>query len=461
MTIELKVVPLTAIEVGERFREEYGDIDTLAASIKKEGIIQPLAVRAEENGYTLLAGGRRYKACTQAGVLEVPVRIYPQTISDLEMRSIELMENVCRKDLSWCEASELKKRIHELQVEIYGEKTSTLPGAPGHSLRDTARLLGLAPSGVAADIELANAVKAFPQLKEHAKTKSDAMKMLRKLQEEVVVAELAKRAASRVATTPTEVLHKTLIDNYILNDFFAGVAKVPDRSIDIVEIDPPYGINLGISGIKKTDDSAQTNTKDYNEIPVEQYVNFLNNLFKECHRVMSENSWLICWFAQDPWFEVVYQALMRTGFKGSRIPAIWMKENFAGQANHPESILANCYEAFFYVRKGNPVISRQGRSNVFRFKTVYSQSKIHPTERPIEMIQEVLQTFAWEGCRVMVPFLGSGNTLLAASNLSLTAFGFELSPEYKNSYTLRVTNGKPMAYKSYKQEVAKDEEALP
>ena len=460
MTIELKVVPISSITVGERFREEYGDIDTLAASIKKEGIIQPLAVRAEENGYTLLAGGRRCKACLQAGIAEVPVRIYPQTISDLEMRSIELMENVCRKDLSWYEASELKKRIHELQVEIYGEKTSTLPGAAGHSLRDTAKLLGLAPSGVATDIELANAVKMFPQLKEGAKNKSDAMKMFRKLQEEVVVAELAKRAAARVASTPTEVLHKTLIDNYIISDFFAGVAKVPDRSIDIVEIDPPYGINLGISGIKKTDDSAKTSTKDYNEIPVEQYANFLNNLFKECHRVMSENSWLICWFAQEPWFEVVYQSIMRAGFKGNRIPAIWVKENFAGQANHPESLLANCYESFFYAHKGSPTISRQGRSNVFRFKPVYSQSKIHPTERPVELIQEILQTFAWEGCRVMVPFLGSGNTLLAASNLSLTAFGFDLSPEYKNPYTLRVMSGKPMAYKSYKQEVAKDEEAV-
>ena len=457
--MELKIVDIDEIDVGTRFREEFGDIDTLAASIKKEGIIQPLAVAKVGDRYQLLAGGRRIKACIQAKVKDIPVRIYDEHLSDLEMRSIELMENFARKDLSWVEASNLKKEIHDLQIAIHGEKTSTAPNAPGHSMRDTAILLGKSIGAVSDDIKLATALKMFPQLKE-AKTKNDANKLLHKLQEELVVAEMAKRAATRVANTPTEALHRQLIDNYILNDFFLGVSKVPDHSIDIVEIDPPYGIEMGISGIKKSDDSMKTGTKNYNEIPVDQYLNFLNNLFKECFRVMSENSWLICWFAQDPWFEIVYQSLMRVGFKGSRIPAIWLKENFSGQANHPETGLANCYEAFFYMRKGSPVISRQGRSNVYRFKPVYSQSKIHPTERPIELIQEVLQTFAWQGCRVMVPFLGSGNTLLAASNLGLTGFGFDLSEEYKNSYTVRVTESKPQAYRSYRQE-ATSEESLP
>lgn len=451
MTIELKVIPITLINVGERFREEYGDIDTLAASIKKEGIIQPLAVRAEESGYTLLAGGRRHRACCQAGIEEVPVRIYPGTISDLEMRSIELMENVCRKDLSWVESSNLKKEIYDLQVAIHGHKTSTSPDAPGVSLRDTANLLGISAGAMSEEVKMASALKVFPQLKD-AKTKNDATKMLKKIQEELIVSEMAKRAATRVANTPTEAIHKTLMDCYIIKDFFEGVARVPDRSIDVVEIDPPYAIGLGTTSIKKSDDSLKGVTKNYNEVPSEEYAMFLDKLFKECYRTMSENSWIICWFAQEPWFEVVFQAMERAGFRGSRIPAIWLKEKFSGQANHPECYLANTYESFFYMRKGSPVISRQGRSNVFSFKPVSGTSKIHPTERPVEMIQEVLTTFAWEGCRVMVPFLGSGNTLLAASNLGLTAFGFELSEEYRNSYIMRVTSSRPTQYKSYRQE---------
>jgi DNA modification methylase len=455
MTVELRVINISQIEVGDRFREEFGDIDTLAASIKKEGIISPLAVSctAEEGKYVLLAGGRRHKACTQAGVVDIPVRIYPASISELEMRSIELMENVCRKDLSWVEASNLKKEIHELQVAIHGSKTSTSPGAEGWSKRDTANLLGKSVGGVIDDINLAKALEVFPQLKD-AKTKGDATKLFKKLQEQMVVSEIAKRAASKTANTPIEAIHHNLISSYIVRDFFEGVSKLPDRSIDVIEIDPPYSIGLGTSTIKRSDDSLQTNTKDYNEVPVDQYVPFLNSLFKECYRTMSENSWIICWFAQEPWFEIVYQAMARVGFKGSRIPAIWQKEAFSGQTNHPECYLANCYEPFFYARKGSPTISKQGRSNIYKYKPVNSQSKIHPTERPIELIQDVLQTFAWEGCRVMVPFLGSGNTLLAASNLGLSAFGFDLSEEYKNAYTVRVVEGRPQQYKSYREVIA-------
>ncbi len=449
MTIELKVIGIEKITFGERFRDEYGDIDTLAASIKKEGIIQPLAVRAcvGDDEYILLAGGRRYKACLQAGVSEIPVRIYPDTLSDLEMRSIELMENVARKDLSWVEATNLNKEIHILQQQIYGKKTSTSPDAPGVSMRDTANMLGQSVGGLSDDIKLSKAMEVFPDIK-NAKTKSDAMKMLKKLNEGLIMSEIANRIKNKQLDTPIDKLRNDLMNCYIINDFFAGVKKVPDNSIDIVELDPPYGIDL--HNIKKQDNTKDV-TKHYNEIPSEIYIDFLHKTFKECYRVMSENSWLLCWFGQEPWFEVVYQSMCKAGFKGSRIPAIWLKEGMVGQTMNPATALANGYETFFYMRKGSPTISRQGRSNIFSFRPVAASKKIHPTERPVELIQEVLQTFAWEGCRVMIPFLGSGNTLLASSNMNMTAFGFDLSEEYKNGYIIRVNEEKPGSFKSYRE----------
>jgi DNA modification methylase len=365
----------------------------------------------------------------------------------LEMRSIELMENVARKDLSWVEATNLNKEIHLLQQKIYGKKISTSPDATGVGLRDTAQMLGMGLGTLSDDIKLANALEAFPSIRE-AKTKSDALKMLKKLQEEIVVSELAKRLLDKRATTPIEKMRNDIVNCFIIKDFFEGVSKVPTGSIDIVEIDPPYGINL--HDIKRQDDTKSV-TKNYNEVPAEIYANFIDKMFKECYRVMSENSWLICWFAQDPWFSTIYTTAIKNGFRGSAIPAIWMKENSSGQSIKPSLALANCYEAFFYFRKGTPSISRQGRSNVFSFKPVAPSKKIHPTERPVELIQEVLQTFSWEGCRVMVPFLGSGNTLLAALNLNMSAFGFDLTEEYKNAFVLRVNSGTPGTYHSYRE----------
>jgi DNA modification methylase len=51
----------------------------------------------------------------------------------------------------------------------------------------------------------------------------------------------------------------------------------------------------------------------------------------------------------------------------------------------------------------------------------------------------------------MVPFLGSGNTLLATSNLGMSAFGYDLSEEYKNAYIVRVNEARPGSYKSYRE----------
>ena len=449
MAIELRTANIEQITVGERFRDDYADLDTLAASLKKEGIIQPLAVRAcvGDEEYILLAGGRRYKACCQAGITEIPVRVYPETLSELEMRSIELMENVARKDLSWHEATNLNKEIHVLQQAIYGKKTSTSPDAPGVSLRDTAELLGKSFGGLSDDIKLANAIEVFPTLKE-AKTKSDAMKMLKKLQENLVMAEINKRIQTKTISTPLEELHQEMMNKYHLVDFFEGIKNIPDGSVDIVELDPPYAIDL--PHLKKADGEVKSTTY-YNEVEATLYADFMQRVFSECYRVMSDNSWIICWFAQEPWFEFMFQAMKKAGFTGSRIAGIWDKDT-TGQTMNPATNLANSYETFFYMRKGFPNITRQGRSNVFTYKMVNATSKIHPTERPVELIQEILQTFSWEGARVLVPFLGSGNTMLAASNLNMPAFGFDLSEEYKNGFCIRVVESRPGAYKSYREE---------
>jgi DNA modification methylase len=161
---------------------------------------------------------------------------------------------------------------------------------------------------------------------------------------------------------------------------------------------------------------------------------------------MSAHSWLVCWYAKEPWQEVVYQLIKDAGFDCKRIAGLWVKPN--GQTNCPERYLANAYEPFYYASKGHPAIIRQGRSNVFTFNPVAPTRKIHPTERPVELIQDILSTFAWPGARVIIPCLGSGNTLLACSNLKLQAFGFDLAEKYKDAFTLKVSEGTPGLYTS-------------
>jgi site-specific DNA-methyltransferase (adenine-specific) len=228
------------------------------------------------------------------------------------------------------------------------------------------------------------------------------------------------------------------MNNFILKDFFEGVKEIPDESMHLVEIDPPYAINL--SKAKKVDGESKYIQSDYNEIDIENYLNFLSKTFKECYRAMSEHSWLICWFGMHPWFETVYEEIISAGFSSTRLCGIWTKKT--GQSKRPEMYLANAYETFFYAWKGRPALNKPGRSNIFDFSPVTPQNKVHPTERPIELMMEIYDTFAFPGSRILIPFLGSGSGLIAASKLGMAGVGFELSKGYRDSFLLRVNSSK-------------------
>ncbi|MGA8594474.1 MAG: ParB N-terminal domain-containing protein [Bryobacteraceae bacterium] len=95
-------VPLSEIELGERRREDYGDIEKLAAGIQKVGLLHPLIVRRVDgraDRFQIVVGGRRFKALRLLKAKSVPVRLF-ETLSDEELREIELDENENRKDFT-------------------------------------------------------------------------------------------------------------------------------------------------------------------------------------------------------------------------------------------------------------------------------------------------------------------------------------------------------------------------
>ena len=432
---KLESIPISQIELGNRRREDYGNVDELAASIKERGLICPIAIQSD-NGkppFKLCAGGRRLLACTLLEMKEISCRIYDQPLSLLELKAIELFENLDRKDLSFKEECDLKRDIHNLMTEIHGEKTSTSLDAPGWSMRDTAKFLNRSSGGVSDDIKLSTVMEAAPQLGlDKCKNKSEAMKLISRAEETLIRTELAKRAEKQLGGSSQK-----LADAYIVGDFFKKIMEVPSNCIDLIETDPPYAIDL--PSIKKSSLSYKANYgESYNEIGAESYPSFIGDVLKECYRVMNNHSWLILWYAREPWSEVMYQLLVKIGFKTRRLGGIWKKGTSPGQCMQPSMYLGASCEDFYYARKGDANIAKQGRSAIFDFDPIPPTQKIHPTERPVELMEEILRTFTWEGSRVLVPFAGSGNTLIAAANNKMLPVGFDLSQEYKDAYATRL-----------------------
>jgi len=435
---KVAMVSFDSIKVSDRARKEMGDLNGMEESIKERGLIQPLAVKEIDNdSFQLLAGERRYRVLERNNVTEVPVRIFPSNISNYEMKSIELAENFYRKDFEYWEYDNLVAETHELQQKIHGKR---LPGPDqeGWTQEDTGELMGVTNASVNTAIKRANAREAFPELFEKCKTQKDASTILKKM-DEMMVKEVI---AQKLENSKTKTSFTQLANRYIVKSFFDEVKKIPDSVYHLVEIDPPYAI--GIKEAKKADGESKYNLSEYNEIPKSKFMEGdpdiqwqgMNEVFKQCYRVMTDHSWMIVWFGPEPWFNPIYEAILKAGFNTTRMCGIWTKPS--GQSKRPEIHLANSYEMFFYAWKGRPALNKQGRRNNFEIPPVPSQQKVHPTERPIDLMREIYDTFAFTGSRVLIPFLGSGNGLLAAEQLDMEGLGFDLSKSHRDSFLVKL-----------------------
>jgi ParB family chromosome partitioning protein len=85
------------------------ELDALAESIRSQGIIQPLLVRVDDVGYELVAGERRLRAASLAGLDRVPVVV--KDISDSKMLEISIVENIQRENLNPMEEAEAYHRL--------------------------------------------------------------------------------------------------------------------------------------------------------------------------------------------------------------------------------------------------------------------------------------------------------------------------------------------------------------
>ena len=171
-------VKVDDIVIGRRQRTSYGDIDGLAVSIQKYGLIHPICI---DKNNQLIAGERRLKAHIKLGLKEIEVR-YREDLDEITKKEIELEENVQRKELEWQEQVAAKLELHELRKQIYGVKIRGHSGGEGWGIEDTALALDESMGTVSMDLQLARAVQMFPELcKESSKT--TAFKKYKHLQE--------------------------------------------------------------------------------------------------------------------------------------------------------------------------------------------------------------------------------------------------------------------------------------
>jgi ParB family transcriptional regulator, chromosome partitioning protein len=127
-----RLIPLEDIDANpNQPRQNLGDLSELIASVREKGILEPILVRPMGSRFQIIAGERRYRAATEAGLAEVPCVV--RDSDDAEVLEIALIENLQRKDLTAFEEADGLKQLadaygytHEKMAEKLGKSRSSI-----------------------------------------------------------------------------------------------------------------------------------------------------------------------------------------------------------------------------------------------------------------------------------------------------------------------------------------------
>ena len=205
----LQSIAINRVQPGKyqpRTRMDDAALDELAASIREQGIMQPILVRPiDGGGYEIIAGERRWRAAQRAGLTTIPALI--KSVPDSAALALALIENIQREDLNPLEEAQGLQRL----IDEFGLTHDAAAKAVGRSrsaVTNLLRLTQLAPPVQAylhdgsLDMGHARAMLALPaSLQTSAAARVVAGKMSARETEQLVFSLLnpAKRAARRGA----------------------------------------------------------------------------------------------------------------------------------------------------------------------------------------------------------------------------------------------------------------------
>ena len=138
--VQIPIDEIRANPMQPRRHFEEGPLAELCASIREQGIIQPILLRPVDDGYQIVAGERRFRAACQAGLRSVPSII--RRMDQAEALEIALIENLQREDLNPVEEAEAYRALME-QFDYTQEELSRRVGKDRSTISNTIRLLKL------------------------------------------------------------------------------------------------------------------------------------------------------------------------------------------------------------------------------------------------------------------------------------------------------------------------------
>lgn len=200
----------------------------------------------------------------------------------------------------------------------------------------------------------------------------------------------------------------TIRRNTIVNGDCISVMKhLPTASVNMILTDPPYLINY--------------KSRDGRTVPNDDNDAWLKPAFAEMGRVLKDNSFCISFYGYKHAHKFI-NAYYAAGFRivGHLV--------FPKRYTSSSGVVRAQHECAHLLAKGFPKTPDHVIGDVIDW--TYSGNKFHPTQKPVNALLPLIETFCEPRGLVLDPFAGSGSTLLAAKSLGRSYLGIELDATY-------------------------------
>lgn len=208
------------------------------------------------------------------------------------------------------------------------------------------------------------------------------------------------------------------------------LASLPDASVDLLITDPPYESlekHRSVGTTTRLKQSKGSSNQWFDIFPNQRFDEF----FEQAYRVMKKNTHFYLFCDQETMFEIKPMA-EKAGFKFWK-PIVWDKVAI-GMGYHYRAR----YEFILFFEKGKRKLNNLSIPDVLQQKRVW---RGYPTEKPVPLLEILIEQSSQPGELIIDPFFGSGSTLVAAEMLERQAMGSDISSDAHQHLLNRINRG--------------------
>jgi len=433
-------------------------IESLAANIAKDGLINPILV--EEETKTIVAGECRLEAFRhlQSSGAEcafksyknwtmIPCRLAPASLSSQDLARLEFAENFHRLDIPWQEEVVAVLRWHEAQQILNPEWTN----------KATAETLGYHARSISTILKVAREVlRGDKQIIECASINSARGILERRISKAVI--NQGVKAASAIHATLDDMMGQQkatakpseppACPNALEEpkpsaqhspftirqaDMLEWLPQYSGPRFSIIHCDFPYGISWNKGRGFNTTPDLRDDEALYDDSP-ETYFKLLEALIDHHDRIMLPQSHIWFWFSMTHYEETV-RRFEDAGFWVDRFPYVWHKSN-NDMCPNPKRAGKRTYETALLVARGGANIVRP----VLNLYRAPGTKTIHASEKPVSVLRHFFRMLVEPSATILDMTCGSGNAIVAAMlEGAESGLGLELNPKFAEDAKLNLS----------------------